>query len=117
MEIAKEILMTYGVEIESASDGLEAFSIITSKPQDYYDLIFMDCRMPHLNGIETTKALLKFEANSNRSHTPIVAMTANAFDEDRKTALEAGMDGFLVKPIDIKELETTLMEYLKDKQI
>jgi CheY-like chemotaxis protein len=116
MEIAREILVTYGVEIEEATDGLEALAKITNNDEGYYDLIFMDCQMPHMNGIETTKALLDFENESNYKHTPVVAMTANAFDEDRKNALDAGMDGFLVKPIDIKELEVTLGQYLQHKQ-
>jgi CheY-like chemotaxis protein len=112
MEIAKEILKSYGIRIEEATDGLEAFSALSTKEENYYDLIFMDCQMPHMDGLEATEAIVKFENNSQRNHTPIVAMTANAFDEDRKNALAAGMDDFLVKPLDVKELENILSKFL-----
>jgi CheY-like chemotaxis protein len=112
MEIAREILSSYGITIEEATDGLEAFTALSTKCENYYDLIFMDCQMPHMDGLESTQAIVKFERNTNRQHTPIVAMTANAFDEDRKNALAAGMDDFLVKPLDIKELENILSRFL-----
>ncbi|MCI5994962.1 MAG: response regulator, partial [Blautia sp.] len=102
-EIALEILGEYGFIIDTANNGLEAVEkVASSKPGDY-DLILMDIQMPVMDGHEGTKRIrnLKEPALAN---IPILAMTANAFDEDRKAALEYGMNGFLSKPIEIKQV-------------
>ncbi len=111
-EIGTELVSKFGPVVESAVDGIEAVAKVADEPDGYYDLVLMDCKMPHMNGFEATEALRKFAQERGRAHLPIVAMTANAFAEDRDHALASGMDGFLTKPIDMTELEKTLRAYL-----
>ena len=113
-EIALEILGEYGFMIDTANNGLEAVEkVASSKPGDY-DLILMDIQMPVMDGHEATKRIrnLKEPALAN---IPILAMTANAFDEDRKAALECGMNGFLSKPIEIKQVIQALSDLFNQK--
>ena len=106
-EIALEILGEYGFHIDTAENGAIAVEkIASSKPGDY-DLILMDIQMPVMDGYEATRRIRMLD-NPERSGIPILAMTANAFDEDRKAAINAGMNGFLSKPIQIEELIQTL---------
>ena len=77
----------------------------------YYDLIIMDIQMPHMNGYEATKNIRGLP--DGRCRIPIIAMTANAFEEDRKRAIESGMNGYVTKPIKIKELISTIKKILK----
>ena len=111
-EIGTELVSKFGPVVESAVDGIEAVAKVADEPDGYYDLVLMDCKMPHMNGFEATEALRKFAQERGRGHLPIVAMTANAFAEDRDHALASGMDGFLTTPIDMTELEKTLRAYL-----
>lgn len=114
MEIATQLLQSRGAGVDGAVDGIEALTKVSeSLPDDAYDLIFMDMQMPNMNGIEATRAIRKFLRDHGRDQIPIVAMTANAFESDREAALEAGMDDFLTKPINIRQLEETLARYLK----
>lgn len=113
MEIATQLLQSRGASVEGAVDGIEALTKVSDSPDDAYDLILMDMQMPNMNGIEATHAIRKFLKNRGREQIPIVAMTANAFDSDREAALEAGMNDFLTKPINIKQLEETLARYLE----
>ena len=102
-EIAFEILKEYGFKIDTAENGAEAVEKIKlSKPGDF-DLVLMDVQMPVMNGYEATRAIRALET-PQLAEIPILAMTANAFDEDRKMALESGMNGFLSKPVQIEEL-------------
>ena len=102
-EIALEILGEYGFHIDTAENGAIAVEkIASSKPGDY-DLILMDIQMPVMDGYEATRSIRMLE-NPVLAEMPILAMTANAFDEDRKAALAAGKNGFLTKPIQIEEL-------------
>lgn len=113
-EIAMEILGEYGFIIDTAENGLEALKKIkASKPGDC-DLIIMDIQMPIMDGYEATRCIRKLK-NSALAEIPILAMTANAFDEDRKAAAECGMNGFLSKPIDIEELLQTLKDVFGKK--
>ncbi|MGN0357477.1 MAG: response regulator, partial [Blautia sp.] len=108
-EIALEILGGYGFFIDTANNGLEAVEKVTSSKPGDYDLILMDIQMPVLNGYEATKRIrsLKDPALAN---IPVLAMTANAFEEDRKAAIECGMNGFLLKPIEVKQVIQVLRD-------
>ena len=114
-EIAVEILTEYGFIVDTAENGAEALEKVSTSKPDTYDLVLMDVQMPIMNGYEATKRIrkLKDPAIANIS---ILAMTANAFDEDRKKALESGMDGFLSKPIVIEELVQALKNKFTLKQ-
>ena len=108
-EIALEILGEYGFMIDTANNGLEAVEkVASSKPGDY-DLILMDIQMPVMDGHEATKRIRNLK-EPTLANIPILAMTANAFDEDRKAALECGMNGFLSKPIEIKQVIQALSD-------
>ena len=85
--------------------------MLTDREADYYDLILMDIQMPNLNGYEATKKI-RMLPDPIKSKIPIIAMTANAFDEDKKNALDAGMNGHLAKPIEIPKLVEMLGECL-----
>lgn len=113
-EIATELISEFGPTVEVARDGLEAFERIQEVEPGYYGLIFMDWQMPRMNGIEATRAIVAYEKERGIPHTPIVAMTANAFTEDREATAEAGMDGFMAKPINLGELKENLIKYFAD---
>ncbi len=115
-EIASELIQNTGAQVETVPDGLEAVDRVIDSPDGHYDLVFMDMQMPRMNGIEAVKAIRHALARQKRPCPPIVAMTANAFNEDRERALAAGMDGFLTKPIDIDELEDVLGKHLQAEQ-
>ena len=106
-EIASEILLDYGLEVESAENGQAALEKLKSGGAGRYDLVLMDVQMPVMNGYEATKAIRQLE-DPGLAGITIVAMTANAFHEDRQAALESGMDGFISKPIDVEQLVKTL---------
>ena len=111
-EIARTILEEAGFVIDTADDGTVAVEKMKEKPADAYDLILMDVQMPVMNGYQATRAIRRLE-DPVKAAIPIVAMTANAFDEDRMLALDAGMNGHIAKPIDIAVLMETLQEILK----
>ena len=110
-EIAVALLSEYGFQVDTAEDGAEAVERVrNSRPGDY-DLVLMDVQMPVMNGYEATEQIRSLDDPALAGIT-ILAMTANAFDEDRKKALACGMDGFLSKPIVIEELISTLQNSL-----
>ena len=110
-EITVEILNGYGCQVDTAVNGAEAVKKIkNSKPGDY-ELVLMDVQMPVMNGYEATRQIRALNDSALAGIT-ILAMTANAFDEDKKKALECGMDGFLTKPIVIEELIGVLQKNL-----
>ena len=112
-EIAMEILNEYGFLVDTAENGAVAVEKMKNSSPGDYDLVLMDVQMPVMNGYEATKQIRALD-NPTLAGITILAMTANAFDEDRKKALECGMDGFLSKPIVIEELITTLQNNLQD---
>ena len=110
-EIAMTILQDADAEVELAADGKIAVNKLKDVPVGYYDAILMDIQMPNMNGYEATKAIRKL--TDERAKIPIIAMTANAFEEDRQAALAAGMDDYVAKPVEISELFRTIMKNLK----
>lgn len=110
-EIAVELLAATGAEVETAENGKIAVEKVQSSPPDYYQLIFMDVQMPVMDGCTAAAAIRNLERNDTKT-LPIVAMTANAFADDRQRTKEAGMNGHLEKPIDIERLHQVLHRYL-----
>ena len=108
-EITVEILNEYGFMVDTAENGAEAVEKVKNSKPGNYDLLLMDVQMPVMNGYEATRQIRALN-NPALAGITILAMTANAFDEDRKKALECGMDGFLTKPIVIEELIGTLQK-------
>lgn len=110
-EIAMTILQDADAEVELAADGKIAVDKLKDVPVGYYDAILMDIQMPNMNGYEATKAIRKL--TDERAKIPVIAMTANAFEEDRQAALAVGMDDYVAKPVEISELFRTIMKHLK----
>ena len=110
-EIAVEILGDAGFSTDVAENGQIAVDMLRRSNPGYYQLVLMDIQMPVLNGYEAAKQIRKLE-NPGLSSVPILAMTANAFDEDRKMALRSGMNGHIAKPIDLNLLFSALKELL-----
>ncbi len=113
-EIAQAILEEAGFTVEIAENGQIALERLTHAEPDYYQLILMDVQMPVMNGYEATQAIRALE-NPALSSIPILAMTANAFEEDKQTALKCGMNGHISKPIDIAKLLETLENVLRNR--
>lgn len=106
-ELALAILEETGMTIDCAEDGIETVNIINESLEDKYDLILMDIQMPRRDGYTATREIRTL-ANNRKANIPIVAMTANAFDEDRRKAFECGMNGYIVKPFEMKVIAKTL---------
>ncbi len=111
-EIAKAVLTEIGLDVDDADDGTVAVEKFKAAPTNRYDLILMDVQMPKMNGYEATRAIRALDRPDAKT-VPIVAMTANAFEEDKDNALKAGMNDHLAKPLDIPKLLATLTKYLK----
>ena len=110
--IAEAILTEAGLSVEIAGDGSEAVNMMKAAPAGYYDVILMDIQMPTMDGYEAAKQIRALE-DSGKAAIPIVAVTANAFEEDRKVAMEAGMNDHLAKPYDIPAIMETLARLLR----
>ena len=111
-EIAEEILKQYGFLVDIAENGAVAVEKVKNSAPGTYDLVLMDVQMPVMNGYEATEQIRALE-DPALAKIRILAMTANAFDEDRKKALECGMDGFMSKPIVMEELIRELQNNMK----
>ncbi len=112
IEVASELLGVIGIEVDMACNGKEAVEIVSHKPEDYYDLIFMDIQMPIMNGYEAAAAIRASERKDLRE-IPIIAMTADAFVDDVKRSEEVGMNGHIAKPVDITKLENMIEKWIK----
>lgn len=110
-EIAATILNDAGMLVETAEDGTIVLQMLKERPSGYYDLILMDIQMPKMNGYEAAETIRSWE--DERSEIPIVAMTANAFEEDKKAAFASGMNGHVGKPIEITKLMRTLTQIIR----
>mgnify|MGYP001651233063 FL=1 len=111
-EIAMAILEQSGLVLDRVEDGLACVNRLSEVDADLYDLILMDIQMPNMNGYEATRRIRQFE-NEKKASIPILAMTANAFEEDKKMAMEAGMNGHISKPIDVNVLEKQIINIFK----
>ncbi|MDO4483691.1 MAG: ATP-binding protein [Clostridia bacterium] len=113
-EIATEILQETGFAVERAEDGNICCEMLQQAAPGYYDLILMDIQMPNMNGYEAAVTIRKL-TDPVKASIPIVAMTANAFEEDRKEAFRCGMNGHLAKPVNVKDVLRQLSRLLQDK--
>ena len=112
LEIASTLLKEAGFEVDTAENGKVAVEKVEAASADRYDLILMDIQMPEMDGYEATRRIRALP-DTKKAALPIVAMTANAFEDDRKNALRAGMNGHIAKPLDIQKLFQVLSELLK----
>ena len=110
-EIATELLQEEGCTVDRAKDGVECVDMLEKAANGTYQLILMDVQMPVMNGYDATKKIRKMD-DPQKANIPIVAMTANAFSEDKQVALDAGMNDHIAKPIDMSVLVPTLRKYL-----
>ena len=112
LEIASTLLKEAGFEVDTAENGKIAVEKVEAASADRYDLVLMDIQMPEMDGYEATRRIRALP-DAKKAALPIVAMTANAFEDDRKNALHAGMNGHIAKPLDIQKLFQVLSELLK----
>ena len=112
LEIASTILQEAGFEVDTAENGQIALEKVENAPADRYDLILMDIQMPVMDGYEATRRIRAL-SDKEKASVPIVAMTANAFEDDRKNALNAGMNGHIAKPLDLPKLFRVLSELMR----
>lgn len=110
-EIAIEILTMKGMKVEHAKDGVEAVKFFEQSAPGYFDLILMVMRMPNMGGVEATKTI-RASSHPDAAQIPIIALTANSFQEDKDMAKEAGMNDFLSKPLEIDLLYTVLQKWV-----
>ena len=113
-EIAEVILEEAGFMIESAPDGTDAVAMIESSPEGYYHAVLMDVQMPVMNGYEAAKAIRAMQREDVKT-LPIIAMTANAMEEDKEAALKSGMNAHIAEPLDMELLMSVLRQFLHSK--
>ena len=112
-EISRELLENQGILVEEAEDGEAAVEIVRNSTPGYYDMVLMDIQMPKMDGYEATRQIRRL-TDSALAQIPIVAVTANAFEEDKQEAREAGMNGHIAKPISIKQLREQMARCMKN---
>ena len=110
-EIAEAILESAGPKIERVEDGIQCVNRIEKMPADTYDMILMDIQMPKMDGYKAT------QADKDKACIPIIAMTANAFEEDKRDAIAAGMNGHIAKPIQVDKLLSILSEVIRKQSL
>ena len=111
-EIAEFILEDMGLIVDRVEDGVQCVARMEQKPAGTYDLILMDIQMPNMDGYKATQAIRRL-ADKEKAGIPIIAMTANAFEEDRKKALAKGMNGHIAKPVDAEKVKRTILSALR----
>ena len=111
-EIAEFILEDMGLMVDRVEDGVQCVARMEQKPAGTYDLILMDIQMPNMDGYKATQAIRRLE-DKKKAGIPIIAMTANAFEEDRKKAFEKGMNGHIAKPVDAEKVKKTILSALR----
>ena len=111
-EIAEFILEDMGLIVDRVEDGVQCVARMEQKPAGTYDLILMDIQMPNMDGYKATQAIRRL-ADKKKAGIPIIAMTANAFEEDRKKAFEKGMNGHIAKPVDAEKVKKTILSVLR----
>lgn len=109
-EIAVAVLEKTGLVIDRVEDGIQCVSRIEQLPSDTYDLILMDIQMPNMDGYKATQCIRHLN-DKKKAKIPIIAMTANAFEEDKKRAIDAGMNGHIAKPVEIDKLVSEILKY------
>ncbi len=110
-EITKELLECVGFHVDVAQDGAVAVKMLKDAGAGYYDAVLMDIQMPYMDGYMATQTIRKMR-NSKLANIPIIAMTADVMEDDRRRAMDAGMDEYVLKPIDIRKLLNTLQKFI-----
>ena len=114
-EIAESILERAGIKIERVEDGIQCVNRIMETPAGTYDMILMDIQMPKMNGYKATQAI-RHLPDQDKAYIPIIAMTANAFEEDKRDAFAAGMNGHIAKPIQVDNMLSILAEIIRQQE-
>ena len=114
-EIAVTVLEETGLVIERVEDGIQCVNRVEQMSSGTYDLILMDIQMPNMDGYKATKCIRHLQ-DIKKAEIPIIAMTANAFEEDRKKAFDAGMNEHIAKPIDIEKLRAVILSVLNKQE-
>ena len=114
-EITEAILERAGIKTERVEDGIQCVNMIEKMPAGTYDMILMDIQMPKMNGYKATQAIRRLP-DKDKACIPIIAMTANAFEEDKRDALAVGMNGHIAKPIELDKLLSMLAEVIKQQE-
>lgn len=111
--IAVKIVEKVGCRADAVGNGLEAVTALKSFP---YDLVLMDCHMPEMDGFEATRAIREFEKQNNKKQIPIIALTASAMNSDKDLCLQAGMNDYLTKPVDVSRIHSALQKWIPQKK-
>ena len=114
-EITEAILERAGIKTERVEDGIQCVNMIEKMPAGTYDMILMDIQMPKMNGYKATQAIRRLP-DKDKACIPIIAMTANAFEEDKRDALAVGMNGHIAKPIELDKLLSMLAEVIRQQE-
>ena len=114
-EIANKLLERIGFKVEQAENGKDALDKVAASEPGYYNLVLMDIQMPVMGGYEATENIRRLE-NKELASIPVIAMTANAFSEDVKKAMDAGMNGHIAKPIDVNNMLGTINDVLSARK-
>ncbi|WP_270476053.1 transporter substrate-binding domain-containing protein [Coprococcus sp. AF51-11b1] len=114
-EITEAILERAGIKTERVEDGIQCVNMIEKMPAGTYDMILMDIQMPKMNGYKATQAIRRL-SDKDKACIPIIAMTANAFEEDKRDALAVGMNGHIAKPIELDKLLSMLAEVIRQQE-